>query len=118
MRAEPVGDVRSEGLLSSDAAGSGKGSRLERIKTNTNKNTYTNTDTSTYTNTDTNTNTNTNTYTNTETNSDTNTAKEADWKESKLEEFGTRTLYMCKKYTFEKFTLEAGNGKGSQLGRI
>ena len=44
--------------------------------------------------------------------------KEADWKESKLEEFGTRTLYMCKKYTFEKFTLEAGNGKGSQLGRI
>ena len=98
MRAEPVGDVRSGGLLSSDAAGSGKGSRLERIKTDTNTNTdtYTNTDTNTYTNTD------TSTHTNTETNSDTNTVKEADWEESKLEEFGTCT---CAKNTLSKNSL-------------
>ena len=108
MRAEPVGDVRSGGLLSSDAAGSGKGSRLERIKTDTNTNTdtntYTNTDTNTFTNTDTNTYTNTGTftYTNTETNSDTNTVKEADWEESKLEEFGTCT---CAKNTLSKNSL-------------
>ena len=92
MRAEPVGDVRSGGLQSSDAAGGGKGSRLERIKTDTN----TNIDTNTYTNTG------TFTYTNTETNSDTNTVKEADWEESKLEEFGTCT---CAKNTLLKNSL-------------